>query len=60
MELQPPALLQQGQQLLRRQRPAEEVALQLLAAAGAQELQLLAGLDAFGHDLELEAGRQWR
>jgi hypothetical protein len=47
-------LAKQLQHLLRRQRPAEEVALHLVALEQPEEIQLFLGLDPFGNDFESE------
>jgi hypothetical protein len=55
--LYPRARLEHGDELGPRQRRAVVVALVFAAAFGAQELELLGSLDAFGGDLHAQAAR---
>src|SRR5580704_6601772 len=50
-----PQLAQHGRDFLDRLRPAEQIALHLHAALGAQDFELLLGLDAFGRGDHAEA-----
>ena len=52
------ALMQQGFKLLGPDRPAEIIALRLVASTSAQEGELLRSLDAFRDHLQAQAMRQ--